>query len=317
MSIAKIASFLKEAQDITILTHINPDGDALGSSFALCAALEGMGKRVKVVLPEPLPNYFSFMAWQPTLYEDGLTVQTVIALDCGDKNRLGAAGALLEHAETVVMMDHHKAGTPFGDLCFVDPARSATGEIVFDLLCEMNTPLTPEIASALYVAISTDTGGFRYSNTTPRTHQIIAKLLELPFDAARVNRFLYDCIPASQLKLTALALNALTFFEEGKIGVIAISPDMLSQCGATWEDTEGLTNYTRIAQGVEIGILLKEKEPGEVKISLRSNEYADVSAIATAFSGGGHVRASGCVIHATLAQATEQIVAAAAKILKG
>lgn len=317
MSIANIASFLKDAQDITILTHISPDGDALGSSFALCAALEGMGKRVKVVLPEPLPAYFSFMNWQPMLYEDGLSVGTLVALDCGDSKRLGATEVLLAQAETVVMLDHHKAGTPFGNLRFVNPASSATGEIIFDLLAALEVPLTPEIASALYVAISTDTGGFRYSNTTPRTHQIIARLLELPFDAARINRFLYDCVPYPKLKLAALALDALTFFENGKIGVIAVSLDMLRQSGAAPEDMDGLTDYTRIVQGVEIGILLKEKGPEEVKISLRSNEYADVSAVATAFSGGGHVRASGCVIHAPLAQATEQIVAAAAKILKG
>lgn len=217
MSIANIASFLKDAQDITILTHISPDGDALGSSFALCAALEGMGKRVKVVLPEPLPAYFSFMNWQPMLYEDGLSVGTLVALDCGDSKRLGATEVLLAQAETVVMLDHHKAGTPFGNLRFVNPASSATGEIIFDLLAALEVPLTPEIASALYVAISTDTGGFRYSNTTPRTHQIIARLLELPFDAARINRFLYDCVPYPKLKLAALALDALTFFENGKI----------------------------------------------------------------------------------------------------
>ncbi len=317
MSIANIASFLKEAQDITILTHISPDGDALGSSFALCAALEDMGKCAKVVLPEPLPAYFSFMDWQPTLYTADVATQTVVALDCGDSKRLGTLETLIDQAETVVMLDHHKAGTPFGDLRFVSPASSATGEIIFDLLAALDVPLTPEIASALYVAISTDTGGFRYSNTTPRTHQIIAKLLELPFDAARINRFLYDCVPYSKLKLTALALDALTFFENGRIGVIAVSLDMLRQSGAVPEDMDGLTDYTRIAQGVEIGILLKEKGPDEVKISLRSNEYADVSAIATSFLGGGHVRASGCVIHAPLAQAKEQMGAAAAKILKG
>lgn len=317
MSITKIASFLREVQDVTILTHINPDGDALGSSFAMCAALEGMGKRAKVVLPEPLPDHFAFMDWQPVLYEESMAVQTVVALDCGDSNRLGATEALLERAESVVLLDHHKTGNPFGDLHFVDPARGATGEILFELLDELQVPLTPEIASALYVAISTDTGGFRYSNTTPRTHQIIAKLLEVPFDAARINRFLYDYVPYTKLKLTALALESLEFFHQGKIGVIAVSMDMLRQSGATYADTDGLTDYTRDVQGVEIGILLKEKGPEEIKISLRSNEYADVSAVALEFSGGGHARASACIIHAPLAQAKEQIVAAAAKILKG
>lgn len=316
MSMKSLASALCEKSDVTILTHISPDGDALGSSFALCAALRQCGKSARVVLPEPLPGRFAFTNWAPVLFEENMSVQTVVVLDCGDSKRLGTAEALLSRAESVFLLDHHQIGKPFGQYTLVEPNRAATGELVFDLLCEWSITFTAEIATALYIAISTDTGGFRYSNTTSDTHQIIAKLLETPFDAAAVNRYLYDYVSPARLKLTAAALHALEFAANGKIGLISVSDDMIRQCGGTWEDADGLTDYTRIAHGVEIGILLKEKEPGITKISLRSNEYADVSAIAAMFSGGGHIRAAGCVIHASLAQAKEQITAVAAKLLK-
>lgn len=316
MNIKSLASALREKSDITILTHISPDGDALGSSFALCAALRQCGKSARVVLPEPLPDRFAFTNWTPVLFEENMQVQTVVVLDCGDSKRLGTVEALLSRAESVFLLDHHQIGKPFGQHTLVEPNRAATGELVFDLLCEWSITFTAEIAAALYIAISTDTGGFRYSNTTSDTHRIIAKLLEVPFDAAAVNRYLYDYVSPARLKLTAAALHTLEFAANGKIGLISVSDDMIRQCGGTWEDADGLTDYTRIAHGVEIGILLKEKEPGITKISLRSNEYADVSAIAATFSGGGHIRAAGCVIHASLAQAKEQITAVTAKLLK-
>lgn len=315
MSLKKIASILKTKQDITIVTHISPDGDALGSSFALHEALRCMGIASRVVLTEPLPTYFSFTHWQPTQYTPDMQAETVVALDCGDPKRLGEAEALLSQAQTILMIDHHKTGIPFGDVSFVDPACSATGEIVFSLLSLLQVPLTPETAAALYIAISTDTGGFRFANTTSQTHQIVSRLLTQPFDAAKINRFLYDCVPYAKLKLTALALDSLELYADGKIAVLSITLDMLRQSGAAQEDTEGLTDYTRMVQGVEIGILLKEKDRNEVKISLRSNEYADVSNVAKLFGGGGHYRASGCVISAAIAQAKEQIVAAAAQAL--
>lgn len=316
MNMKAFASALREKSDITILTHINPDGDALGSSFALCAALRQCGKRARVVLPEPLPDRFAFTHWSPILFEETMEIQTVVVLDCGDSKRLGTAEALLNRAESVFLLDHHQTGKPFGDYTLVEPTRAATGELVFELLCDLNITFTAEIATALYIAISTDTGGFRYSNTTSDTHQIIAKLLETPFDAAAINRYLYDYVSPARLKLTAAALHTLEFAANGKISLIAVSDDMIRQCGGTWEDADGLTDYTRIARGVEIGILLKEKEPGITKISLRSNEYADVSAIAATFSGGGHIRAAGCVIHASLAEAKKQIITVAAKLLK-
>ena len=285
---------IEKAQKILIFTHMNMDGDAAGSSCALCRSLRLMGKDCFVLLEDDCPKYLEFLdeggyftmtaPWTPDLS---------IAVDCGDDSRIEKRKDVFHAAGKTMCIDHHMKAASFAQENVVDPEAPAAGSLIFELLPAMNAPVDKEIAEALYVAIATDTGSFRYGNTTPQAHLDTAKLYGYGIDHVKLCNIVWGSFPLPQLKLEALAVERAVLFADGKAAISWCTLDDLETLGAKDEHTECCIDRIRSIEGVEAAAFLKEKPDGTIKISLRSKSYADVNAVARAFDGGGHLRASG------------------------
>jgi phosphoesterase RecJ-like protein len=207
---------------------------------------------------------------------------------------VGEAATLVEEAPVVFNIDHHPDNSGFGDFVYVDPEAAAVGEIVYQLLPHLGAELNRELAEALYLALLTDSGSFRYQNTRPLTHHIAAELLESGVEPGRVSQEVYDNRPESALRVLAAALQSLHIHDSLPVAWIVLTQDQLSEVGARPEDTESVVDYARSLKGIEVAFLVREEENGKVKVSLRSQNFVDVSQIAATLGGGGHVRAAGC-----------------------
>ncbi len=315
----KIIDLIKSAENIAIFTHINCDGDAVGSSFALKKVLEEFGKKATVFIDTKIPERLKFMpelydAEYLTAYEDN-DFDLFVALDCGDLARLGEFAMTFQEMENTVSIDHHASNTKFAKENYVAPDASATGEVLFDLINESNFLISKETASLLYGAIASDTGSFQYSNTSEKTHLIASKLIGLGADSVYVNKKLFDTLMVSEIKIKGYAMSNFNLFADGKICTVGISKKIMDEIGCIYEDVEGLSGFPRSIEGVEIGLLLKEWKDGLYKISIRTNSYVDATHLASKFGGGGHIRASGCTIEGNLESVTEKIVNAAKELI--
>jgi len=311
MQINNIIEVIKKSKKVAVLPHVTVDGDSLGSSLALAAALRKMDKLVQIYLEENAPQVYSFLPrideariWDGKVEEYDL----VIALDTGDIERLGKRVALFNSAPVTVNIDHHKTNTLFAQYNFVNASASSVGEIIHEFLILMGVEIDRDIALYIYTAIAADTGGFRYSNTKQSTHMVAADLVSKGIDVAEVSRQLFEIVSIEKLKLIGAAVNKIELFEEGTVALIIIDGEMIKAAGAKDEDTEGIVNYARNICGVEVGVVIKQKENGEIKINLRSNRYVDVSLIAKKFNGGGHQRAAGCTVITDIETAKKNII---------
>lgn len=320
----RIAEEVKASENIAILPHVTADGDALGSSFALALVLAGMGKKADVLLEEKVPLIYSFLPGIEfsSVYEDtpasGATdprinphdrhYDLVIALDCGDLERLGTRRKVFDAAERTVNIDHHQTNTGFAALNHTDTGASATGEIIFELIGLLGQKTAKDAATSLYAAISTDTGGFRYSNTTPHTHEIAAELIRLGVNVADISQRVFDISSYGRVKLMGAAIRNLELFEGGKLAIMAVTNEMIRNSEAREEDSDGIINVARNIRGVEAAAMLRQLDSGEIKVNLRSNNYVDVAAIAARHSGGGHKRAAGFTTAGVLEQVKESVI---------
>lgn len=308
----KIANVIAVSGNIAILPHVAADGDALGSSFALALALSGLGKKVSVFLEEDIPYIYSFLPGS-SLSEVYTKMtghyDTVLALDCGDLGRLGNRKEIFDSAGMTVNIDHHPTNTGFAIHNYLDTGSSATAEIIYRLLGILGVKTGNEIATCLYVAIATDTGCFRYSNTTPLTHIIAAELIKSGVDVADISERVFDTSSYEKVKLTGEAIRSLELYEDGKIAMMAVSNELIKKTGAKEEDCDGIINTARNIRGVIVAAMLREWENGDVKVNLRSNSQVDVSAIASMYSGGGHKKAAGYTTSGTLEQAKNKLLA--------
>lgn len=311
----EIADYLRERDRFVILLHVRPDGDSVGSSLALALALRKLGKTARVVRSDELPANLRFLPGveQVLPCEEALALPErydgAVLIDCGDRERVGPAAPLLERAERVINIDHHLSNRRFGHLNCVDPQAAAAGEIVYAILRDLGVELDFEIASAIYAAVVTDTGSFRYENTSPATHELAAALLRLGVQPAEVARHIWEDKPLSSLRLLQRALASLQVGEGGLLAWMALSREDFQEAGARPGESEGIVNYARSLAGVEVAALFLEEGTGEVKVSLRSSRWVDVSRVAEALGGGGHARAAGCTLRATLPEAQELVLA--------
>lgn len=302
----KLIPYINRHDNILILPHINEDGDALGSSFALRLILLAMGKKAYVQM-SAYHSYCDFLYGtkdnQPL---DGYTL--AIAVDCAGLDRIGERSTLFENCPERIVIDHHATNTGFGMENVIDGNASACGELIFELAQELDVEVTPEIATALYMAISSDSGGFRYSNVSPETMRIGAALLECGADAVKVNELLFESQSIEKLKLMKSALESLEVYDGGRICCITLTYEQFLQSGAKAEETDGLVNIPRSLDTADIAVFLREKADGTVKASLRCNDKADVSKICASFGGGGHVKAAGCSFDCSLDEAKKKII---------
>ena len=291
VGLRKAAEILLGADDIVIFTHFRPDFDTIGSAKALEYALRKLGKRASFVCSDELSERFSLIC-DELKTEIPSYARTAVCVDMATDAMLGKYRE--EYKDKILIsIDHHAMDAPYAQYTFCRPKASATGELIFDLCRVMGVKQDKTLAKYLYCAISSDSGCFKFGNTTAKTHLIAAELLRQGIDAAYLNRMIHDHKTARLLALEALALKSLSFHCEGKLAVMAVTEDMCAQTGADVTDIDALVQLPRTIDGVEVGITLKQIGPDNFKVSVRSNDYFDATKLAGAFGGGGHIRASG------------------------
>lgn len=292
----EIVNKLKSAERVAIISHIYPDGDAVGSSLALYKALKSEGKTVDMFLCDGVPLIYSFLANTSEVRKihNQEKYDVAVILDSGDIGRIGSCSSILNYSEFSINIDHHSTGTNFADINLVEPQASSTGEIIYRLIRMSGLDIDKEMAECLYVAISTDTGGFRYSNTTGIAMQVAADLINCGIDVSEISRRIFDVVSLSKVKLMGEAINSLEVYK-GRIALMYINNSRISEIKAAPEDFDGIVNIARNIDGIEAAAFLVENEPQKIKVNLRSNNSSvDVAKIAQLFSGGGHKRAAGC-----------------------
>jgi len=299
---ARVADEIRRRQRFVVVSHARPDGDAVGSSLAMALALRSLGKDVRVVSCDPVPRpMLVFPGASDVEVVDHVddTGDAVIVMECGDAARTGVRG--IERGY-VINIDHHPGNTRFGVLNWLDLTAAACGEMVSELIDALDVPLTREIATHLYVAILTDTGGFHFSNITPRTFEICGRCVAAGVNPNDVATVFFYSNSLGKVKLYGAVLHGMRLDATGRIVTMQVDRQLLDDCGATYEDAEGLTGLVLSVRDI-IGLaFFKETGPGEWRVSLRSKGDIDVNAIAIAFGGGGHRNASGCSARGTLAE---------------
>lgn len=301
---------IEYSDNIYLASHVQPDGDNIGSLLALGRALEKMDKEVHLIKVDKIPYDYRFLP-NMHLFEESNAEKDIdlfIALDCGDMDRLGIAKDIALKAKKVINIDHHITNDYFGDLNIVLPYASATGEIIYHLIKRMGIEIDKDIATCIYVAISTDTGSFIYDNTTKDTHLIVSDLLSKDIDLNKIIVNLYQSRSLERTRLFIESLNSLEILKDNQIGIIKVTKNMLKISKAALEDAEGIISFVRDIEGVEVACLFKEIDVEEIKVSLRSKEKVDVSNICLKFNGGGHERAAGCTIYDNIENAKKLIL---------
>jgi bifunctional oligoribonuclease and PAP phosphatase NrnA len=295
------------ATNIVLLTHSHPDGDALGSLFAFADILERLGKKVFCFLEEPVSHHYDFLPDTERAHTqleefrqfvvDAAGDILMVGLDCGDDDRLGKSKTEFLKIEPFVVIDHHRSHRAFGTISWVDPCRSSTGEMIYELAQALNVPISYNCAYNLYVAICTDTGSFRYESTTPRTMHIAAELLGKGVRPEEVGSHLYDKYSIERLKLMEMVLATITLCVREQIAFMHVSQKMLKESGATIQDVEGFVDLPRSLLSVKVAVLIKETGNDIVAVSMRAKGQCDVAAVAKEFDGGGHRNAAGFRCH--------------------
>lgn len=319
-----IKDLLLPGRRIVLTTHVNPDGDGLGSEVGLALCLRARGVDVVIANPTPTPPRFEFLFRDhPGLDRTADAVKVlrradaIVVLDIADLGRLGMLGSTVREAGVpVACVDHHVSqGTLPDGPRYVDAGAAATGELIYEIAKACDWAVSAEAARALYVALVTDTGGFRFSNTHPRTLRIAADLLETGVDPESVYLDVYANAPAGRPRLLAEALQTLVVEEEAGLAWVTVPSGAVERHGVTADDLEGIVEFPRSIAGMRMAMLFREIHQGRVKVSLRSVGNVDVAAFAKQFGGGGHTKAAGVSLEGSLAEVQEQVLAAAREYL--
>ena len=307
-----VAETIRSHDRFLIVTHENPDGDALGSLLAMKLALDSLAKDSEMYLygDAPLLREYAFMALDGLLRTPPAdsAERVLVALDCANAQRLGPDPALLEQSPLTIDVDHHHDNSRFGEVNLIIANASSTGEILRDLFRELGVELTPEIAEALYIALVTDTGRFQYANTTPRTLRIAAALVESGADVHHIFQFVYENVAFVKIKLLARALANARVYEGGRLVVSYLLRSDFTELSVAEAYSEGIIDYLRAVEGADMAVLIREppRSDGPArKVSLRANaDELDVSAIARKSGGGGHRQAAGFSSEASIDEIT-------------
>ena len=299
------AGLLREKDNILILTHRNPDGDTLGSGFALLRTLKNMGKRARLQNNDPIPKKYEYL--YEGIENEDFDADFVVSVDVAERRLLGDDLNEKYGDKVDLAIDHHETSRTFAKETYCESDSASCCELIYLLIEAMGTPVTKEIADCIYTGMSTDTGCFKYSNVTPRTHIIASELIEAGADHSRINVRMFETKSMGDFMLQKMCLDSLEIFAEGKAAMITVTKAMLSECGVDKSALDAIKPVTRQIEGVEIGITVKEEDNGKVGISIRTGENADASAICAHFGGGGHVRAAGCEMKGTVEEAKEKI----------
>ncbi len=314
----QVTEAVRKHRQFVVSTHINPEGDALGSALALALLLRQQGKEAQVITRDPVPPSLDFLPYQgiqTTVPELTGSYEVFVTVDCGDLERtaLGKNGKV--PASLVINIDHHLTNRGFGQINWIDPDAAATGEMIYRLARRWKADLTPEIALCLYTALVTETGSFRYSNTSAELFRIAAELADRGVEPWVVAHRVYERNSRGRLALLGEILRGLEVAPDGRVAWVVLTQEMFRRTGTGPDDTEELVNYPRSVDGVEVAVLFRENPDGNYKISLRSKDRADVAQVAGQFGGGGHRKAAGCTIEGPLDRAKARVLRAVAEAL--
>ncbi len=305
--------FIEQHDDFLVVAHVQPDGDAVSSTLAVGWLLSRLGKTFTMINEGPIPQRMTYMEGSEQILDMSLTERTrtygnVICVDCADFKRVGLVSEWMEEGANMLNIDHHPTNDEYGTQTLIKADAAATAEILYDLVKLFDLGWDRNIAEMLYTGILTDTGGFRYSSTSPKVMQIASHLLELGVNGPDLADSLLEQLTKPQFDVLTLSLATLQMSENGKVAWVHVTPEHMVQAQASNEDLEGIVNYPRNIQGVEVGVLFKVINENAVKASMRSAGKVDVAAIAAEFGGGGHVRAAGCRLEGTLEQVTALVI---------
>lgn len=290
---------LRGAENVLILCHKNPDGDTIGCAGALCLALKALGKNAAVLCSDPIPSLYDFMGLE--LFDSSFTPGFVVAVDVASIQLFGDRNNVQKYAEHVdLCIDHHASNSGYAYETLLDPGAAAACELMIDVIEEMGVPLTPAIADCLYTGISTDTGCFRFSSTTARTHKAAARVMEAGANIEMLNARLFESRSRGRIEIEKMALESLEYFFDGRCAMICLTWDQIVTSGVAGAELEDLTSLPRSIEGVEVGLTLRQQKDGSYRISIRTAGAVDACAIARHLGGGGHARAAGCEISGNL-----------------
>ncbi len=311
-TVKSIATLLKDLDGILIFPHINMDGDALGSSTAICLALRELGKKAYVMINEPVPKNLDFLECSCTTDDDKVLdeVQLSLLIDCNGMNRITGREDAFNRGKLKGCIDHHMS--KHSDIRFdfkrMEAKSAATGEIIYNLIKALGVPLSLDMANCIFTAITTDTGNFQHSNTTARTHDIVGHLHKIEgFNSKTISALIYDRKSKGAMHLEAEVLDKLNYYADGKIAVGRITQELLKRHGCTMDESEGIAPRIMSVDGVEIGVLIKESEMN-VRVSLRAKSYANMERVASEFGGGGHIMAAGCTFTTSVDETEKALV---------
>ena len=302
ISVKKCADILREKDNILILTHANPDGDTLGSGFALCRALMKIGKICAVINADDIPKKYNY------LFDDIVEIKFkpdyVVAVDVATVKLLGG---LEEQYKIDMCIDHHSTNTEYANLLLLEDAPAAC-QIMYEGVLALGVEVDKKIADCLYTGLTTDTGCFRYDSTTAQTYRVAADLIDAGADNGRINRIMFETKSKTYARLERLAIESMRFYEHERVAVITVTQEMFQLTGSNAQETEGLAPLTRQIEGVEIGITIQERPDGTCKASIRTFESVNAAKLAACFGGGGHAQAAGCKFDCDVKEARRLLV---------
>lgn len=318
MTLDNILEEIKKAETIAIMAHETPDGDAIGSSLAMSLAIKQLGKNPDVIIPE-YSRLFEFLPGSKDIKKESdiQKYDLAISVDCTDLKRLKCGDRYFANAKSKIVIDHHGTNKMFGDFNFVNPVSPACCEILIGMFEYFGIEITKEIGSCIVTGIITDTGGFRYSGVTAETFEFTAELLRKGVNVSDIYKRVLDTKTRANFELNKLVSQRMEILENGKVTFTYINLEDEKNVNAEEGDHEGLVEIGRDIEGVEVSVFIREKQdPSGYKVSLRSNDYVNVSDVCLMFGGGGHPKAAGCFIQGDLEQAKTKILAEIKKVLK-
>lgn len=314
ITLESAAKTLLSKDKILILTHRSPDGDTIGSGYALAMALRKLGKSVKVDCTDPFPEKYSYFTDKLEKLE--FDEEFVVSVDIADTKLLGEK--LSDYADKIdLCIDHHGSNTKYAKEYYVEASAAAAALVIAKLIRLMNVDFDKDIANAIYTGITTDTGCFRYTNVTAETHRIAADMIDCGAESGMINRLMFETKSRSRLEIERRVMDSIQFYLDGRCAIAYATIDMMKESGAVDSDMEGVSSLPRQIEGVMAGITLREKNNGKFKVSVRTTDELDASAICANFGGGGHKAAAGCMITGTLNEAIEQIIEVVRQALEG
>lgn len=315
----KVIDLIKKANSVVILAHDSEDADAVGSSFAMRLALLGMGKDVECIFSDIPEERISFLGDDYTVFDENNIPKAdlCLCLDCGDVKRIGKRKAIFDAAEKTACIDHHHTNVGFCDVDYVDSKAPATGEILYNIFCEMGVEITRDIAKQLYAAISSDTGSFKYSNVRPQTFLIASELIKKDIDHAEIAKRLFDTESLCVIKFKGHLMNHMEQYFDGRVNIVCATDELLKEYGVEEKNSGDIVNIPRAVEGCEIAVSIRET-PEKLKVSFRSNGRYNVASIAEKFGGGGHIMAAGAAVRRkTIDEVKKEVIKYCEEVING